>query len=759
MAPVLIGCYGRNLHVMRISLLLACMLLATGLGAQTLRNEKIRTAVMSPAAKLYYTGSYASLFPEDPQGKVWVAFQFLGCNPGDLAPGASVYGDVAYARLSREQFRQLCAQSCIVYLDVCGRLNAPRPLNDTARVHSFVNQVHDGLSNGLPANYTGRGVVAGIVDIGFQTGHPTFYNADGTGYRVKRFWHQNTTFGAPPTGFGYGGEFTVERDILAMRDDDGSHGTHVAGTMAGSGFTTPQNRYRGMSPEADMVFVTIRYTNDTLGGSALGDYIIANPTVLDGYRYIFNYADSRRLPAVTNLSWGMHTGPHDGTSLFDRSVETMVGPGKIIVGANGNDAGNQMHVQATLTGDTAYTFAIDRNRNEYARENIYCDFWGPAGKDLGLNISVFDTLGNLLMEEPFVYSTSNSVINRKVVSGSDTLTYTMACQARYVNNDKANILLMAETSNAAKLRIRIGMTADGTVHGWNSGQTRRWTSGSFLNRVRGNDMRGTYVQGGQASTMSENGGTGRKTISVGSYINRKEWIDAGGVYRAQNWLTVGEVSGFSSRGPTPDGRMKPDVSAPGQLVSSAVNNRQLAGWMNDYTTYRSQFNNETQYWTMFSGTSMAAPHVAGIIALFLQACPTLNPEQVRDILRRTSTRDAITGNDSNNSYGYGRINAFEGLKAAIELNRLSAGGKLNAELTVFPVPVQQSLFIRSEKLHNVTLTVEIFDASGRLVLNGKTALNQFGAGELPVSGLAAGHYMYRMTGPGVNAAGMLPVTH
>lgn len=739
--------------------MLAGLSLAIRLNAQELRTEQIRSAVMSPAAKLYYTGQHAGLFPEDREGKVWVAFQYRGCDPAQIVPGASVYGDVAYARLTAQQFREICRNSCIVHLDVCGRLNAPRPLNDTARVHSFVNQVHAGLSNGLPANYMGKGVVAGVVDIGFQTGHPTFFNADGTKYRVRRFWHQNTTFGSPPAGFSYGGEFTSENDILAMRDDDGSHGTHVAGTMAGSGFTTPQNKYRGMAPETELVFVTIKYANDTLGGSALGDYVIANPTVLDGYRYIFNYAGSRNMPAVTNLSWGMHTGPHDGTSLFDRSVETMAGPGKIIVGANGNDAGNQMHVQADLTGDTTYTFAIDRNRNDYRQENIYCDFWGPAGKDLGLNISVFDTLGNLLMEEPFVYSTSNNIISRTVVSGSDTLQYTMSCQARFINNDKPNILLMAETSSASKLRIRVGMTADGTVHGWNSGQTRRWTSGSFLNRVKGNDKRGIYVQGGQAGTMSENGGTGRKTISVGSYINRKEWIDAGGVYRAQNWLTVGEVSGFSSRGPTPDGRMKPDVSAPGQLVSSAVNNRQFAGWMNDYTTYKSQFNNETQYWTMFSGTSMAAPHAAGIIALFLQACPTLNPEQVRDILRRTSTRDAITGSDSGNSYGYGRINALEGLKAAIELNRLSVGGDLSADLTVFPVPVQASLFIRSERLHNVALTVEIYDAAGRLVLSRNAMLNQYGAGELSLSGLVPGQYVYKMTGPGVNAAGMLPVTH
>lgn len=703
-----------------------------------------RSAVLSPVAKLYFQGGFSELFPVDESGKIWVTAQFSPCFTTTSITEATVYGDVLCARLLPAEAGQLAKNPCITHLEVCGRLNAPRRLNDTARVHSFVNQAHTGLLNGLSANYTGKGVVAGVVDIGFQTGHPTFYSIDGSAFRVKRFWHQNTTFGSKPAGFGYGGEFSATNDILAMRDDDGSHGTHVAGIMAGSGYTTPSNSYRGMAPEADLVFVTIKYANDTLGGSALGDYVVANPTILDGYRYVFQYAQSVGKPAVTNLSWGMHTGPHDGTSLFDRAVETLAGPGKIIVGANGNDAGHQMHVSANLSSDTAYTFAIDRNRNDYRNENIYCDWWGPAGENLGLNISVVDTLGNVIIEEPFVYSTSNTVINRRVVAGADTLRYTMACQAAYVNNGKPNILLMAETNNAGKLRMRIGITANGTVHGWNSGQTRRWTSGSFLHTVKGNDFSGKYLEGSAAGSMGENGGSGRRTISVGSYINRKEWIDANKTYRAQNWLTVGEVSGFSSRGPTPDGRMKPDVSAPGQLVASAVNNKQFAGWMEDYTTFKSQFNGETQYWTMFSGTSMAAPHAAGVIALYLQACPTLTPEQVRDILRKTATRDALTGADSNNNYGYGRINAFEGVKAAAAIQRLNRQPLSAATLSLYPVPASDIIHVSLTGVNGHAADLILTDPSGRVVLQETLMLDAAGTGSVRLGKLPSGSYFYRL---------------
>jgi subtilisin family serine protease len=116
--------------------------------------------------------------------------------------------------------------------------------------------------------------------------------------------------------------------------------------------------------------------------------------------------------------------------------------------------------------------------------------------------------------------------------------------------------------------------------------------------------------------------------------------------------------------------MKPDIGAPGQLVASAVNNKQFAGWMGEQTLYQSQFNGETQYWTMFSGTSMAAPHAAGIVALMLEANPNLNLNEVRQILRATAIRDDLTGNDSNNNFGFGRINAFDAVKMALNMNNI-----------------------------------------------------------------------------------------
>lgn len=109
------------------------------------------------------------------------------------------------------------------------------------------------------------------------------------------------------------------------------------------------------------------------------------------------------------------------------------------------------------------------------------------------------------------------------------------------------------------------------------------------------------------------------------------------------------IASFSSRGPTfcgPGGAeaIKPDVSAPGVDVRSS-----LAG--GGYGT--------------LSGTSMATPHVAGVVALMREACPDLTVEELKQILYETAVDLGSAGED--NTFGWGMIDAYEAVQLALSM--------------------------------------------------------------------------------------------
>jgi len=107
------------------------------------------------------------------------------------------------------------------------------------------------------------------------------------------------------------------------------------------------------------------------------------------------------------------------------------------------------------------------------------------------------------------------------------------------------------------------------------------------------------------------------------------------------------IADFSSRGPshcTPDGSaaIKPEVAAPGVNVRSS-----LPGG-----------------YGQLSGTSMASPHVNGVVTLMRQACPELTVEQIKQILLDTAHDLGTTGDD--NSYGKGMVDAYEAVQMALD---------------------------------------------------------------------------------------------
>ncbi|HEY4674658.1 MAG TPA: S8 family peptidase, partial [Candidatus Bathyarchaeia archaeon] len=120
---------------------------------------------------------------------------------------------------------------------------------------------------------------------------------------------------------------------------------------------------------------------------------------------------------------------------------------------------------------------------------------------------------------------------------------------------------------------------------------------------------------------------------------------------------------LSSRGPTNDGRPKPDVVAPGVRIIScraAGTDIRQPGW----DTYIS-----TTY-IECTGTSMATPHVAGTVALMLQANPNLTPAQIKAILRQTARLNVDLNQRNVNDRGHGIIDAYAAVQRAQDVSSI-----------------------------------------------------------------------------------------
>lgn len=590
--------------------------------------------------------------------------------------------------------------------------NVSKLKNDIEIRATKVDKVHNGLQNGLPKNYTGKGVIVGIVDVGFQNNHPTFFNQEGTKNRITRYWNQSAA-GTPPSGYSYGNEFSDTTSIINANDLDGTHGTHVAGIAAGSGLGSKNFQFKGVAPEAELVFVSIKYRNDTLAGSALGDYVVANPCILDAYKYIFDYAQSVGKPAVINLSWGMHTGSHDGNSLFDKATELLVGKGRVLVGANGNDGTNNMHISHSFNKDTINTLMIENSRERRTKESVYADFWGSKNSVFSMQVSVLDTNLNTIAQTPFVNSTAR--MSRTFVL-NDSFKIVFKIEPSFVTNQKPNITVSANNPQQSLFIFRLSFTSDtSTVHGWNSGASRDWTSGSFANKWGKWNFDNIFMSGNSDYTAGENGGTSKAVISVGAMAARSSYINIKGNLRNDSgYVLPGKIAPFSSRGPTVDGRIKPNIVAPGFRVPSAINNLQFPGWKVDDIMDTSRFRGKQQIWAVSSGTSMAAPHIAGIVALILQANPNLNQWEIKNILESTATQDDETGAVPNNTYGYGKVNALEAVKKAYQILNINAS-LLPLAISIYPNPALNNLQISLPESMFLN-SIEIISANGKSVL-------------------------------------------
>lgn len=597
------------------------------------------TLLKAPAAQAAAVGAASSQLSAyvtiDPARTSW---QQLGVTP--IAENANT----ATVRLTLDALQRLAKQQGVEYIQITS--GATQMLN-LARQEAGTDQIHKGTS--LPQAYTGKGVVVGVVDAGFDYMHAAFRRPADGALRIKRVWEQSATTldgASAPAKYGYGIELnTPELIEKAQGDSDSnSHGTHVAAIAAGSD-AYKDGAYVGNAPDADIVLVALDLNAST------------NADISNAVQYIFDYADEVGKPCVVNLSLGNQDGPHDGTSTFDTMTDAMQGPGRLIVGAAGNHRTDAFHIDHTFaTADAAplRTFVKYKVAPSNSVSGGTIEIWGEKGVDFTVDIAAYSTFNKKDARSTTVYPAEGvtDVDFGKYATG----TWKVASEVSPLNGKPHVVLTSALTSIRNNYAIALTVTPK------TAGRVNIWSDNTYL-ALESRDIEGFSAPDAASSTLCEIGGTGKRILTVGSYTTRNEYTTNGG-QQATLQETVGDLSSFSSYGPTVDGRMKPNITAPGCFIISAVSNNDASGNLM-YAEYNENFGRYNQYGYM-QGTSMASPFVAGIVATWLQAYPQLTPEQLHEIVQNTARKDSFTATAPDSNWGYGKINALDGLRQCIE---------------------------------------------------------------------------------------------
>jgi len=562
-------------------------------------------------------------------------------------------GNIWSVQIPLNQFIEMTHLPGIQYIEIDQplqqNLNNARNLTQTDEVH---------LGTQLNTVYSGKDVIVGIIDSGFDYTHPMFYDSTYSRYRIKRVWEQDKT-GTPPDGFGYGRELKTATVIQSAGTDDNtnSHGTHVTGIAAGSGVGT-QGQYMGMAPESDIVLVSTQRDPSTM---------------VDGIAYILQYATSVGKPAVINISIGGQLGPHDGTSLFDQFCDDAVGDGKILVGSAGNDGSKPLHLMKVFTATDSVLGTFIKFTDSGSTDGFGgIDIWGLPNTDFAVGIGIVNANDDYSFADAtyMIPASFNGTYTDTLYDDDpflrDRTIIEFSSEASSDLNSKPHMTIVIDNSaqdNAYKWVYLQIQGKNTIVHSW--GNELEFTDLGLNAPTQSGD---TYY------TVSETGGIGENMISVGAYTSKKYYQNFDGNVQTQDG-TMNQIASFSSHGPTVDGRVKPDITAPGNIVVSSVNSFDtnfLDGgvWWSRVVDGITDGQNDWWFGGL-EGTSMASPVVAGIVALMLEADPTLTPAEVKQILNQTAIKDNYTGSLSaggNNTWGHGKIDALAALTAVEALS-------------------------------------------------------------------------------------------
>lgn len=543
--------------------------------------------------------------------------------------------DVAALRVTRAELEWLATRADI-------RVEERRIFHAVLdRAAPFIGAIAARQATGL----TGQKTLVGVVDTGADFRHRDLRNPDGT-TRLRGLLDLRIADDGRHAQLGsFGGAVydrseidaqlfadatgTVATPPVAELDDDG-HGTHVSSIAAGNGSATGNGlaagRYVGIAPEADLLVVQTRDVNGNL----------TDANILAGCSFLVAEQAALGQPLVVNLSLGGPGGPHDGSTNVEVALDQLFPrdqPGRALIVAAGNDGANDLHAGGwVLDGETHVPFDVG------GISNPAFEVWYRGAVELSI-------------ETPDHHHTA------WVSAGHDL----------DVMHDGTHIVVDNGTITGTQTNAIVALTLDPKARqdGWVlhlRGHAARFDAWMV---EAGSRFTGSLDEGTRLATPA----TAQSAIAVGALVSRLDWPFVEGVTFTLPGVDpsfVGGPASFSSTGPTADGRFAPDVSAPGEFVIAAMSRDA------PYTLAGSSFHladpgfpadllvADDGVHGVLRGTSQATPMVTGLVALLLQADPTLTSDAIREILRTTAAPVAGTAGWSPRT-GFGSIDVAAAL--------------------------------------------------------------------------------------------------
>ena len=581
---------------------------------------------------------------------------------------------------------------------------------DVTRQVTQADEVNDGSGPQLPQAYTGKDVIVGIVDTGFDLTHPMFKDKDGN-LRIKGYYEPgSSTLGGEQVVITYlnGEQDTLSGsayykpeellDTLKVMDPAGSHGSHCISIAAGSMINDikgpAEKPLGGIAPESDILICNIAKSENH---SEAWDF-------LESFNFLESEALKAEKPLVVSVSQNSHWGWHDGKSDVARIVGAFCSMDSLaVMFCTGNEGGSETYLNEKIKAKetlqiTPYTLYTDNY------------LWGglKTEKNVKMKIGIynlnenkeyyripvsFNSLTKTKYGEGiyFIFDDENQELDtqEEVAAKKEFMKYLRGgslqifCYQNQAYNQQDSVYtytevfvymegtewIESEDPNHDPIfwgfNLYLEPQEDTELHAWAD-------LGMNLRAVRADGKKVTAT--GKCSIGDFN--TSGEPVSVGAWCANDK-IQYEGTEAQETGETVGGIAFFSSYGTDLAGHKHPDVCAPGTNIVAAYNS--FDPNLEKYAIYQrkaydGQFTGQTTsrdyFWGTNSGTSMSTPASAGVVALWMQAAKDMGKkltcQDIKDIVAHSSDNDDIT-KQAKSRFGSGKINAYKGLLYVLDM--------------------------------------------------------------------------------------------